>query len=164
MEDDFYLNQERKSYYMEDFKNLLSYNDSDFWAIDNDTLRNILININQNENLQTLYSKSLDSDANSYLVSCNSYLVVAYAKEVKEKLNKSLVEIQDFFGGEAIVEVELPQKENPNTKGAKLFGIACIDDIGYFNIHCFKIELKSKNIASHKKFWQLLEKSLSTLT
>jgi hypothetical protein len=162
MEDDLYLDEDKKSYYMLDFKNLLAYNGSDFWDIDND-LSNLLININQNKNLQTLYSKRFEIKNDSFGVTRKSYLKVAYTKAIEEKLYNSLLKIQETFGDEAILEAQLPEKENSNTSGVKTFGIACIDDIEYFNIHVFKIELESYEIASHEEFWKLLENKLSNL-
>lgn len=141
---------------------MLDYNGSEFWNIDNE-LANVQIKINQNENLQTLYSKRFEMKTDSFGVSRTSYLKIAYRKLIKEILYNSLKEIQESFDDEVILEAKLPQKENPNTRDVKTFGIACIDDAEYFNIHSFKIELESYEIISHEEFWRLLETKLADL-
>ena len=54
MNDDLYLSDELKQYYMTDFEKLLTYKKSDFWDID-DGLINILVKINNSQNVQTIY-------------------------------------------------------------------------------------------------------------
>ena len=56
--DDLYLTDELKQYYMTDFEQLLAYKKSDFWDIDHG-LADVLVKINDSPNLQTIYSKKL---------------------------------------------------------------------------------------------------------
>ena len=64
MEEISYLTRELKEYYITDFQKLLSFKDSEFWDID-EGLIDILIQINANTNVQTLYSKRYNQIQNT---------------------------------------------------------------------------------------------------
>ena len=51
---EIYLSKQSKKIYLEDFERLL-LNDNPFWNIDEE-IKSYLIKINNNENIQTLYS------------------------------------------------------------------------------------------------------------
>lgn len=159
--DDLYLTDELKQYYMTDFRQLLAYKKSDFWDID-DGLADVLVKINDSPNLQTIYSKKLTPKQDSFGTLRNSYLYLIYRKTIKKKLLSSLQEIARSFKDEITIEERAP-KANPQKSNDKLKGIGCIDNQNYFNVNHLKIELISFDIKEHERFFKELENKLSKL-
>jgi hypothetical protein len=148
------LTQELKNYYMQDFNdNVLSCTDN-FWKID-DRLKNLLIKINKNKNVQTLYSRRRN-DANDSNV--GSFLWIHIAPNVSDdKLNKFIRECKanismfaiDFFEHKHLVQnLDMSVKMN------------CVNDKKYYKNGAIIIEMISPEQFEHDKFWNIVEKHL----
>lgn len=152
-----YLTKNRKETYMKDFNNLILLK-KDFWEIDNLELKQILIDINKNPEVQTLYSKySNSSNPNDTL----SYLTFTYSKKIELKIFRNLI---PFFinyynlSSSRLVstcdyDFYIPQNNKNFAPNSQKLGIKCTDDINYFKINHIKINLKSENTKNHINFW-----------
>ena len=162
-----YLTKVKKDWYMKDFRILLKSN-KDFWKMDNEKLKAILIKINGNTNIQTLYSKHLDTNLNS---NNNSYLEFSYTLKVELELFRFVIpHFIDTYNlnsnyGESVCNYNFYfPKENPNFKDNSIkFGINCIDNKNYFKINHIRINLENYNPKMHIEFWNDLKLKLSEL-
>lgn len=156
-----FLTKEKKEYYMRDFQKVLTYKGIDFWDLD-EGISDILIKINNNPNLQTLYSKKFELNKGSTGFR-KSYLQICYLCHLKDKLLTALKEIQQLLQDEVKIFDEPSCHENTNKTSESTLGLGCFDDKEYFNICSYKIILQSYNINSHNTFWNLLELKLQNL-
>lgn len=156
-----YLTEYKKKIYMEDFKNLL-LTDREFWKIDNDELKKILIHINTNPNIQTLYSKYTSS---SKPTETSSYLTFAYSKKVELKIFRELIPFfmnnynsnSTKYMSSCNYDFSLPKINLNFENKSEKFGIGCTDDINYFKINNIKINLESEFSKVHNDFWNDLK-------
>lgn len=163
-----YLTKNKKNVYMDDFKNLLSL-EIDFWKIDNQELKDILININKNQNIQTLYSKFVDK---SNAFDCSSYLTFTYSKKVELNVFRFLVPffVNEYnFNSNRIIsrcnyDFYQPKINLNYEKKSKKFGAGCVDNIDYFKINHIKISLESSSLKIHNEFWKDLKIKFNELT
>ncbi len=157
-----YLNPELKAYYMADFDYLLNSVEDDFWKIDSG-LTELLVRINQNEGLQTLYSKKIQ-DVKTDFLNPISYLRLAFVPDLEKPVQQICIElIQALDGREAQVNVS-PEDglENRIYKADSPMG--CKNNPDYFKVKHFYIELRSEQEELHHRFWQMLEEKLLALT
>jgi len=160
---DIYLDKEKKIKYMDYFQTLLNCK-LEFWQLDNG-LQDILIQINANEYVQTLYSKRHGINDS---VSEESYLEFCYYKEVELQLFRFVLPYfiskynsrpdtilyYDFF---------LP-KENYNcVYNNNDLGLGCTDDKDYFLINHLAVYLESPDLEIHNEFWNDLKEKLTHL-
>lgn len=162
--EEVYLTSELKSYYINDFNLVLSLS-TDFWGIDNG-LKDILININKNSAVQTLYSKKHDFHKPSF--EQQSYLKIAYTKEVELELFRfTIPEFLILFNTDEYQKFSYffePPTLNANYRNGEInFNIGCIINEKYFFINTVKFELVSDQESIHNKFWKHLETKLSIL-
>lgn len=150
-----YLNKTLKQYYLLDFEQVLLIKDP-FWGIPEDVLRRVLSEINTSENIQTLYSKIKHENDEE---DDESYLVIAFTKEVEVELTESLKTFASSFPGNTISMDKMPPSENLNVGPAE-YQIGAINNKNYFNLHHFRITFISKNIAPHEGFWTQLKELL----
>jgi hypothetical protein len=146
-----FLTPKLKAYYMQDFNdNVLSCTD-DFWKID-DNLRELLININKNQNVQTLYSRRRNSTQDTNEV---SFLWVLHSKTANQKTmlalrNELFEKIHSFRGGFKPVNINLDMGVKMN----------CMNDKNYFKNGALMLTMSSKDINQHNLFWDILEKHI----
>lgn len=160
---DIYLDKAKKKTYMESFHALLNCK-LDFWQLD-PGLQDIMIHINENEYVQTLYSKKHGlNDFNGH----DSYLKFCYYKEIELHLFRIIIPdlilsyncrpdtclYYDFY----IPETNGNTKDNDNK-----LGLACTDDKDYFYINHLAIFLQSPDLEIHNDFWKDIEEKLSNL-
>jgi hypothetical protein len=161
--EELYLTEQLKSYYMNDF-NELSKLDAEFWSINNE-LKNILININHNESIQTLYSKIPDFSKPS--LCSESYLEIAYVKEIELQLFRTIIpQFLILFNTDEYQKFSYSfffPRSNANHTGNNRFNIGCITNKNYFNINTIKFELVADENSIHNNFWKKLEMNLSVL-
>jgi hypothetical protein len=163
-----YLTKKRKEYYLDDFNKLIK-TDNPTWKIDSEELKEILININSNEFIQTLYSKQLGSKEE--IDDDESYLEFTFAKKIELKIFRKVISYfiefynQDSTNFQSIsfYDYSLP-KDNPNYfKDSNKIGLKCTDDNNYFKINHLRITLKSSYPKIHKDFWSDLNNKLIDL-
>jgi hypothetical protein len=158
-----YLSKKSKLKYQIAFEELLSYNDSDFWDLD-EGLQEILIGINKNENIQTLYSKKC-SNFNQFGADHISYLQLAYSKNVEFLLYNALENIQTIMKTRGLKSTILKEgpADNPNGGPNSEITLACSKDPDYFRINSFTIEIEGGNFSDHVEFFQLLNQKLQSV-
>jgi hypothetical protein len=143
-----YLTPNKKNTYMKDFNtNVLTSND-EYWGLDNG-LKDILVCINENPLVQTLYSKNYN-DADSI-----SYLMLAIDKKYQKRLNsiiQTLDENLPYFSS----EIRQPIRFNNKVT----IPMGCNTNIDYFNITVFYLKCESLDIKDHKQFWLFLKNIL----
>ncbi len=108
MNDIPYLTETTKNYYMADLEKVIAYDKSDFWKLD-EGLADILTNINQSQNIQTIYSKKLALKPDMFMIKRNSYIYIAHKKNIKEKLISTLKEIANLFKDDITIEERKPK-------------------------------------------------------
>ena len=165
-----YLTKERKQYYLDEFNANILPSTHKYWKLD-DGIKDIILNINKNENIQTLLSKRTPNKRiikNVYVDDGISYLHFAYTEKVKICL---LTEIQSFFISSynnekcnCLYEYKKPKLLEPFESVSKADSkFKCITDKNYTNINSILIYLFSNNIETHNLFWLDLEKILSNI-
>ena len=165
MEQILYLTEKLKEYYLQDFQRLLNYCDSDFWDID-EGIKESLILINSNPNIQTLYSKIFTHRDDSISLETTSYLEITYTKHIESKLLAVLEEIKSAFLSRNL-EVTLNKLEpadNSNYNPKTRIQLACVTDQDYFRITHVRIEIDSNGVKDHDLFWSKLTSKLPPLT
>jgi hypothetical protein len=155
MEEEQYLTDELKTYYMSDFRNLLSFKGSEFWDID-EGLETLLEKINDLTNFQSLYSKMFKLDVENFATEGISYLDLAYRKEARDQLLQILNQVKDATScnGSQVSIFECHSSDNANFRSESKLQIGCINNPDYFRIKHFKITIKSLNIECHDLFWK----------
>lgn len=161
-----YLTPELKDYYMRDFENNILTIRHELWKLD-DGLINILIEINKNKNIQTLYSKWWSNSFTS--MTSESYLTFCYTKQIElnlfrfvipellirqNNINKSMVSYCFYYP-----KPNANYHENEPTE----IDLLCITDPNYFNINTIQITLSSGYRDAHEKFWMDLNEKLSLI-
>lgn len=167
-----YLTPELKSHYMNDFINNVLTCDADFWTLDQD-VKDSLIAINQNPNVQTLYSmKSVwipgKSDAKN-----ESYLKFAYSQNVEMELFKVFLPqitmmycFNDLSGNDSRCYYKFDYPHiNMNFKAEKdrICNMGCLSNKDYFQINHIELTLKSHSKEKHDKFWNDVQNGLLNL-
>jgi len=162
-----YLTKKRKEYYMIDFQNLLKF-ERDFWEVDNMDLKQILIDINQSPNIQTLYSKySNKSNPNNN----TSYLEFTYTSKIELTLFREIIPHfinyynlnSTYYQSTCNYDFSLPKENNNFELDSPKFGINCTDDKDYFKINHLRIKLNSNMSKVHDDFWKDLKSKLTEL-
>jgi hypothetical protein len=156
---EIYLSSELKKFYFQDFEKLLS-SEMDFWQID-ETIKNHLIKLNQNENIQTLYSKYGPGDN-----MLGSYIEFCYTEKIEQRIFKDIIpeilyEFNDIRSGCCIYEFSYP-RDNANFNGDRKLGFSCTDNPDHFRINNIKIIYRSYGL-EHIPFWDLITEKLSNL-
>jgi hypothetical protein len=147
-----YLTTELKAYYMQDFnKNVLNCQD-DFWKLD-DNLRDLFIKINKNQNVQTLYSRRMNTTTDPNKVSMLWILYSAKTsiktfKAFKKEITKS---VPSFRGG---------YNYHLHTDFDNKVKMGCMNDKKYFKHGALMLTMKSQDLNEHKLFWDIIEKHL----
>lgn len=156
-----YLNDELKEYYNKSFAEVLdiqSRNASskfkENWKIPKE-IKEILIKINKNKNIATLFSQYPINNQN------NSLLKICYRKEVELKLFRNVIskitqkmEIRDSF----FYYIYHPGEIRDSIDEDKKNGLGCTDDMNYYNVKYIHLNFKTTYYDSeHNKFWKILE-------
>jgi len=160
---DIYLDKAKKKNYMDYFRALLNCK-LEFWQLDLG-LQDILIQINANECLQTLYSKKHGLND---LYDEDSYLKFCYYKEVELQLFRfilpDLISSYNCRPDTALYyDFSFPKVNENCMEDANKLGLGCTDDKDYFYINHLAIYLKSPDLEIHNNFWKDLEVKLSNL-
>jgi hypothetical protein len=157
-----YLSENLKKKYMTDFNNNVLKYEKEFWKIDNGLLK-ILIQINKNPYIQTLYSKKYDTkNLDSFPT---SYLQICYESEIVLKIFKNKI-LPNFMAKYNVEDSKfictfLPPEDNPCYEdNQERFGLACIDDKDYYRIHSIRMNLESYYGNIHNSFWEDLYNKL----
>ncbi|TNE78775.1 MAG: hypothetical protein EP332_13450 [Bacteroidetes bacterium] len=156
-----YLSPELKAYYMADFDYLLKEERDLYWQLDAG-IQEVLVAINENPGLQSLYSKLFQADKDGFIEPI-SYLRLAFIPELEKKVQNVYIElIQALDGREAQVTISLEDgMENRIFKADSPMG--CKNNPEYFRIKHFYIELRSDQEEWHRQFWDLLDEKLAAL-
>lgn len=162
---EIYLNSELKSKYMDDFENKVLKVTHDSWKL-SDNIREHLIKINENQKIQTLYSKYPEGKHEMDLN--ESYLKFAYSQDVEleilryflpmlvGKYNKKYRSIFNFIFNEP--------KDNPNYNGEEsVVDIACLNDKDYLRLNHIRIVLNSSDKNIHDEFWEFVAGKLNEI-
>ena len=153
-----YLTPELKAKYMVDFnENVLTCTD-EYWGLDNG-LKDLLITINSNPNIQTLYSRKCNCNG---IDGYDSYLWFLFSKDIDfDRINRfatrcaSKHNIFTFEYLDDAGEYIEPSYKIPN--------MGCVYDKSYLQngIHIFYMQ--SKNIKKHNMFWNDIKDFFTTL-
>lgn len=164
-----FLTTDTKKKYMDDFNNnVLTCKDS-YWGIDSG-LKDILININQNKNVQTLYSKkykgypSVGTHPIKGTSENCSYLYVAFSEEITQLKIERIKQVMDScFGDGFFMAVSQKQEIDINEFGSCEGGnkMSFFLDKSYFNIANICFTFESNNKYAHNYFWSELNRQLS---
>jgi hypothetical protein len=164
--EEIYLTKDLKNKYMHDFmENVLHFNKESMWKLD-EGLDEILVSINSNPNIQSLYSRKdsfsqVDFLHESYIELCYSrYVELMLFREVIPSFNYDFIkDSQCLF----YYQFNYP-RHNPNySPGSQPAGLGCIDDENYFQINTLRLTLESPIKSIHEKFWIRVRNSLSVL-
>ena len=160
---DKFLTPERKSYYMNDFQNKVLVYHEDFWKLD-DGLPDLLIRINANPKIQTLYSQKYSSGKMTN--TGTSYLQFTYTEEIEGKLFKEqLPQIMSSFNYDEDIQCyysfEYPQKESDCDEVKIQLG--CVKDPDYFDINVIDLHFRCFDPNEHNRFWEDITERLSSL-
>jgi len=164
--EDIYLTPELKAYYMKDFtENVLNCQD-DFWKLDADLI-NALTAINENKNIQTLYSKRHSHQ--KPIGSDESYIMFAYTREVEQQLFKQIIPditakhcwSVGFDETTCYYAFRYPEPKAEAVESG--VGLACTEDKSYFNISRIRIYLTSHAVEKHNEFWADITAALSAV-
>jgi ribosomal protein L33 len=164
---EIYLTEELKKWYMDDFQNLLKI-DKEFWEIDNADLKSILIKINQNESIQTIYSKYKN---NSNFIDKLSYLKFCYTENIELKLFREIIPFfitkynGEFEYSPSVCDYDffLPKTNANFNENSSIHGMNCIDSNDYFKVNHISLNLETEKIDLHKEFWDDLTTKLYEL-
>ena len=144
-----YLTPELKAYYQKDFtENVLPCTDKN-WKLHKD-LGDLLIQINKNDNIQTIYSKKSDRSAEA------SYLYFS-ANKVGEK---QLIELAIKLTNQVKDSYFMIMPPNNKGFGDERVVMGCNTNKDFFNVKVFAFQVDSKNLKDHKQFWNILKESL----
>lgn len=161
--EDIYLTRNLKEYYMVDFDSNVLTSSDEFWALDNG-LKDLLIQINKNIHVQTLYSKK--RQFGGMLDMLGSYIQIAYTGDVELKIFREIIPYflvcyntkdQSKFNYMFLPPV-VSSDDNLNE-----LDLGCLTDINYFNINSIRFELESDDKEIHDKFWVDLGTKLADL-
>lgn len=150
---------------MKDFNNLLMMEEGS-WALDNGFLKEILISINSNPNVQTLYSKyGIQGPDDS-----ESYIEFAFSQNIEIKIFRSilpsLIETYGSIGmnlSNCYYRYSTPRVNANYRMRDDKTGMGCRDDEDYFKINTIKIHLETYNITTRNEFWEDVVLALSEL-
>jgi hypothetical protein len=160
---DIYLTSNLKTYYANDFtNNVLTCSDS-FWKLSPDIVE-ILNAINQNENVQTLYSHKKQFDK----IDINdSSLTFTYTKEIELKIFREIVPyLLACFStvDDSKFSYLFYHPEIKDTSGAhNVCNLASVVDGNYFNVNRLWFNLSSDKKEIHDKFWDDLKNKLGQI-
>ena len=161
-----YLTKIRKQKYLQDFaNNVLPFNRIDIWKLDKG-LESILIKINENDHIQSLYSKK---DAfNKPEIRHESYIEFCYSSDVELILFRDIIPkmIFDFnkdFESKLYYDFYWPRQNSNFSKDIEPLGLGCVDDETYFFINTIRITLESDHKQIHQCFWKRIEETLSSI-
>ncbi len=156
-----FLTAELKKKYMEDFNMNVLPCINDYWAIDSG-LKEILININKNQNVQTLFSKRgvLRGDE-------QSYIYFAITKEVNQKLiqrfaslnKKKYDELFFLINPPTIFESEFEEAGYDEQTNS----LSCLSNKEHFNISVFTLTIFDYDLKKHIGFLNDVNNLLSSL-
>lgn len=146
---------------MNDFNNnVLNYKD-EFWKLD-EGIVNKLILINQNQKIQTLYSKNWHMGKMSN--SGESYLMFTYTEDLEEKLFKNLIPKLNFLHNIQEISNLFYQFEYPKVEYSEsIVNLGCCRDKGYFNVNRICLNFYSHDFSKHNEFWDSLVQEFSSI-
>ncbi|MGB0838369.1 MAG: hypothetical protein ACPGRE_09735 [Flavobacteriaceae bacterium] len=145
-----HLNKDLKQYYLEDFQLVLK-EPMEFWDLDSLILREALVKINLNPEVQTLYSKHNAKE--------ESYLFLTFSKKVERSLFRyALPFILDQFNARGVFcfYEYLSPRENMNLKVPNNANQGAVNNPEYFQVDHIKIGLETNSEIEHERFWALL--------
>jgi len=156
-----YLTKKRKEYYYNDFiENVLTEKDK-FWSL-NDSIRQYLIELNECENIQSLYSSfpTINGSDNSHITfTYSKHIELAIFRKVIPPLiirfnNNLQLNRKDKFNSN-FVYVFYPPSENANfIKGNSKFKMGSITNPNYFKINNLRFNFECDNNNHHIDFWE----------
>lgn len=159
---DLYLTPETKEYYLNALKEVEN-SEHDFWKVEKG-ISTYLKKINENKNIQTLYSKGA---GNCQDLSSESYLIIAYSKKVELRIFRELLPYFIYYYNDhessCFYSFNGPGTKENNYEEARSLKLKCVDDPNYFNINHIRIELKEGSLNLHQEFWIELTEKLTEL-
>lgn len=161
-----YLTPELKEYYMNDFNNNVLPCTDEYWGLDKGT-RDILININKSNNIQTIYSRKLcnyEPDTIYDVVRECSFICFLITEKIVNDINNivNLFETKyEFFD----FNINAPRKFISGYDGmpVDVAKMASMYDYKYFNTDVFQFIIESSELKDHEEFWKDISKYLTNL-
>lgn len=149
---EIYLTADLKRYLMNDFNTNVLKEANSFWKLD-DGVKDFLIQINSNNNIQSLYSKKHQG---GFGLSDNSYLQFAYSKEIELKIFREvipyfLILFNKVDESKFTYSFHPPEVSDDNT--SREIKLGCLNDKNYFNVNSLKFELETYDSKVHDQFW-----------
>lgn len=164
-----FLTEESKKEYMKDFNQNVLTCDDEFWDLD-EGLKELLIEINKNPNIQTLYSKRYNRAKTTF--DYKSYIRFTYTEEVEEKLLKHIIptwlmmysNFRSSSNDTCIYRFDEPHENTNARDGApSKFNLACLNNNQYFNVNTIDIQMNSYDFKCHDRFWNDVTEALKSL-
>jgi hypothetical protein len=144
-----YLTPQLKEYYQKDFtENVLPCTDVN-WKL-HPKLIDLLVQINKNDNIQTIYSKKSEVKYEP------SYLYVSANKVGEKQLFELGVKLTEQIKDTCFMVM------SPNDKkyGDSEIVMGCNTNDQYFNVKVFAFQIYTKKLKNHKLFWKFLYDNL----
>lgn len=161
---DIFLNQELKKYYMDDFiKNVLTCT-HEFWEI-SEGLRDILIALNENSKIQSLYSHKPKFDGWDMK---SSYIDIAFTQDIELTIfrdiipyfqtcyNKDSDNRFNYFYSYPKIKDNVKEKKDTNN-------LASLIDKDYWKINRIRFEMNTNSKDIDDNFWRDVQTKLSEL-
>lgn len=151
---------------MDDFQNNVLTNEQDFWKLD-DKLNGILIEINRNNNIQSLYSKFYNGSFES--IPDISYLTFCYTRKVEllifRRLIPGLLVRQNRNGYSALNYIFNEPRVNPeyDSQSTCMINLGCLNNPNYYKINHICIQFFSGRLKYHTEFWDDIKEELLKL-
>lgn len=167
---DIYLDEKLKTIYMNDFNNNVLKCPMDSWKLDKGT-EEVMIELNQNPKIQTLYSKRYSNDPECWSTDSESYIKFAYSEDIEMKLLKEFIPNTIIIFNDPLLSssncyhrFSYP-RDNPNYREREedKFKMLCLTGEDYFRVNHIGIYLHCNEVDLHDKFWNYLKKELANI-
>lgn len=150
---------------MLDFNNNLLKCTDKFWRLEHG-MEEKLTRINQNKNIQTLYSQTYPSHTESYLEICYTEAIEIYI--LRYFIPELIIALKNDKGHgfpheqyEFLYLFREPEIRDDISNASMNLG--CLNDPQYFNINRIRFILESQDMHKHEIFWNFLVTKLSTI-
>jgi len=144
---------------MNDFEKNVLCNTHQFWGLA-EQIKNQLIKINENPNIQTLYSRKNPFKMGDIM---GSYLQFAYVKEIELSIFREIIPSLFMFSKEQDLfkyEFNFPKTKNKENNSIPM---GCLDNNQYFNINSVKLYFDCRNHDTDLLFWETITEKLSKI-
>ncbi len=162
---EIYLTPELKAYYMDDFNNNDLKEIDPFWKLD-DGIKDYLISINNNPNIQTLFSKKKQFYKPSSENDC--YIEFCYSQKIEQHIFKTLIpelnKTYNYDGDERLYYIFEFPKENIVYSEKTASRLGCKNNKDFFRVNHIKLTFESWNTKRHDEFWEEIKNRFSIIS